>query len=75
VEPFRILWEKLRGNTTWPTDPIHQRDYCQSFFVMLMFELHRCGYDQPPSDHISGERAIDWERLRRMHEDGRRARR
>ncbi|MHB0972004.1 MAG: hypothetical protein ACYC7A_21425 [Thermoanaerobaculia bacterium] len=73
VPKFVRVWERVKGDYEWPSDPIHQRDYCQTFFVMLMFELHRAGYGLPPLQMGANEK-IDWERHRKLHESARRAR-
>lgn len=75
VGDFVNLWERLRGDCSWPTDAMQQRDYCQTFFVLIAFELHRCGYDLPQSGQITGAEKIDWERHRRLHADARELRR
>jgi len=74
VTDFVDLWNRVKGNHVWPSDAIHQRDYCQTFFVLLAFELHRCGHDLPPTDQLAKGGDVDWERHRRIHDDARRAR-
>jgi len=68
VPELQKLWEKLRGDHVWPADPLHQRDYAQSLFILFAFELGRYHAQLPPSPYILGTEKIRWEHLRSEHE-------
>jgi len=74
VAEFRRLWERLRGDFEWPSDSLTQRDYCESLFALICFEIGHCHVGVPPSPYVTGEQKIDWQRLRDDHEERRWAR-
>ena len=34
---FVQLWERSKAEFSWPTDALYQRDYCQTWFVLMAF--------------------------------------
>jgi len=74
VPELQKLWEKLRGDHVWPNDPMAQRDYAQSLFVLFGFEIGRYHVGLAPSPYVLGTKKINWERLRADHEQNRQTR-